>query len=70
MLRAEEQFYVIEDPTTVARRLDLYFTLLTQIEERGLGSARAMKLRTQCEQMFSALLPIVLQNSLGLDCRA
>jgi hypothetical protein len=47
MSRAEEQFYVIEDPTMMAQRLDRYFTLLTQIEERGLGSARAMKLATR-----------------------
>jgi hypothetical protein len=44
MPRAEEQFYVIEDPAALLQRLDRYFSLLTQIEGRGLGSARAVKI--------------------------
>jgi hypothetical protein len=44
MPRAEEQFYVIEDPAMLPQRLDRYVSLLRQIEERGLGSARAMKI--------------------------
>jgi hypothetical protein len=41
---AEKQFHVIEDPAMLPQRLDRFVSLLRQIEERGLGSARAMKI--------------------------
>jgi hypothetical protein len=47
MPRAEEQLYVIEDPAKLAQRLDRFVSLLRQIEGRGLGSARAMKIATR-----------------------
>ena len=47
MPRAEEQFYVIEDPATLPQRLERFFSLLRRIEGRGLGSARAVKIATR-----------------------
>jgi hypothetical protein len=44
MPRAEEQFYIVDDPEKLKERLDRYFSLGREIERRGLGSARAMAL--------------------------
>jgi hypothetical protein len=44
MPRAEEQFYATEDPAALGERLDRFTSILTQIESRGLGSARAEKI--------------------------
>jgi Protein of unknown function (DUF2934) len=41
MPRAEEQYYATEDAAALGERLDRFTSLLTQIESRGLGSARA-----------------------------
>jgi hypothetical protein len=42
--QAETQFHVIEDPAMQHQRLGRFVSLLRQIEERGLGSARAVKI--------------------------
>ena len=44
MPRAEERFYATEDPAALGERLGRFTSLLTQIESRGLGSARAKEI--------------------------
>jgi hypothetical protein len=44
MPRAEEQFYATEDSFALGERLDRFTSILRQIESRGLGSARAVKI--------------------------
>jgi hypothetical protein len=44
MPRAEEQFYAPEDPAVLGERLDRFTSILRQIENRGLVSARAEKI--------------------------
>jgi len=41
MLRAEEQFYAVDDPAKLGVRLDRYHELGQEIQHRGLGCARA-----------------------------
>ncbi len=47
MPRAEDQFYVVDDPEKLERRLSRYFDLGQKIESHGLGCARAMALATR-----------------------
>ena len=42
--RAEEQYYATEDQAALGQRLDRFTSLLTQIESRRLGSARAQEI--------------------------
>jgi hypothetical protein len=47
MPRAEEQFYAVEESEQIGRRLDRHGALASEIEKRGLGSARANALATR-----------------------
>jgi hypothetical protein len=47
MPRAEEQFYLVEEPSMLEKRLNRFFNLATKIEARGLGSSRAQKIATR-----------------------
>jgi len=44
MPRAEEQFYVVEEPSKLGDRLNRFVDILNRIEARGLGSSRARKI--------------------------
>jgi hypothetical protein len=44
MPRAEEQFYVVEEPSKLEVRLNRFVDILRKIEARGLGSSRAKKI--------------------------
>jgi len=47
MPRAEEQFYVVEEPSMLEDRLNRFVDLARRIEAHGLGSSRAQEIATR-----------------------